>query len=56
MRLMATAPAVIGPVNIGNPVEFTILELATQVIKLVDSRSRIVHRALPENDPKAAPA
>ena len=52
VRLMATAPAVTGPLNIGNPVEFTIMELATQVISLVGSRSRIVHRALPENDPK----
>src|ERR1700736_2354085 len=52
VRLMATAPAVTGPLNIGNPVEFTIMELATQVIGLVGSRSRIVHRALPENDPK----
>jgi UDP-glucuronate decarboxylase len=52
VRLMATTPAVTGPVNIGNPVEFSIMELATQVINLVGSRSRIVHRALPENDPK----
>jgi UDP-glucuronate decarboxylase len=52
VRLMATVPAVTGPLNIGNPVEFTIMELATQVISLVGSRSRIVHRALPENDPK----
>jgi len=52
VRLMATPPAVTGPINIGNPVEFTIMELATQVISLVGSRSRIVHRALPENDPK----
>jgi UDP-glucuronate decarboxylase len=52
VRLMGTAPAVTGPVNIGNPVEFTIMELARQVISLIGSRSRIVHRALPENDPK----
>jgi UDP-glucuronate decarboxylase len=52
VRLVATAPAVTNPVNIGNPIEFTIMELAMQVINLVGSRSRIVDRALPENDPK----
>src|SRR6266550_3457204 len=52
VRLMGTPSAVTGPVNIGNPVEFTIMELATEVISLVGSHSRIVHRALPENDPK----
>jgi UDP-glucuronate decarboxylase len=51
-RLMASPPEVTGPLNIGNPVEFTVMELARQVIGLVGSRSRIVHRALPENDPK----
>jgi UDP-glucuronate decarboxylase len=49
---MATPADVTGPVNIGNPTEFTIIELASQVIGLVGSRSRIVHRPLPENDPK----
>jgi UDP-glucuronate decarboxylase len=52
IRLMATPSDVTGPVNIGNPSEFSIMELATQVIGLVGSRSRIVHRPLPENDPK----
>jgi UDP-glucuronate decarboxylase len=51
IRLMATPGDVTGPVNIGNPSEFSIMELATQVIGLVGSRSRIVHRPLPENDP-----
>ena len=51
-RLMATRPDVTGPMNIGNPIEFTILELAEQVIDLIGSPSRIVHRPLPENDPK----
>jgi UDP-glucuronate decarboxylase len=49
---MATPPEVTGPVNVGNPVEFTIMELATLIVSLVGSRSRIVHRPLPENDPK----
>src|SRR5258708_8645483 len=41
-----------GPVNIGNPVEFSILELASTVIDLTGSPSRIVHRALPQDDPR----
>ena len=52
IRLMDTGPDVIGPVNLGNPGEFTILELAEQVIRLTGSQSRIVHRPLPEDDPK----
>ncbi len=41
----------IGPVNLGNPGEFTILELAQKVLKLTGSRSRIIHEALPQDDP-----
>jgi UDP-glucuronate decarboxylase len=52
VRLMATPDEVTGPVNIGNPAEFSVLELAKMVIDLVGSSSRIVHRPLPENDPK----
>jgi UDP-glucuronate decarboxylase len=51
LRLMATADEVTGPVNLGNPGEFTIRELAEKVIALTGSRSEIVHLALPENDP-----
>ena len=40
-----------GPVNLGNPDEFTILELAEKVIKLTDSASKIIYKALPEDDP-----
>jgi len=40
-----------GPINIGNPVEYTVLELAQCVLRLTDSRSRIVHRHLPPDDP-----
>jgi UDP-glucuronate decarboxylase len=50
--MMHTRIDVTGPVNIGNPVEFSILELATQVIDMVGSQSRIIYRPLPENDPK----
>ena len=40
-----------GPVNLGNPAEFTILELAEQVIRLTGSASGIVHEPLPQDDP-----
>ena len=52
VRLMATRAEVTGPVNIGNPTEFSMLELATMVINLTGSRSRIVHRPRPEDDPR----
>jgi UDP-glucuronate decarboxylase len=52
MRLMATPDAVTGPINIGNPHEFSMLELASLVIELTGSRSKVVHRPLPENDPR----
>ncbi len=49
---MATKDQVTGPINIGNPTEFSMLELASTVIAMTGSRSRVVHRALPENDPR----
>jgi UDP-glucuronate decarboxylase len=52
LRLMDTADAVTGPVNLGNPEEFAILDLAEAVIALTGSRSRIVHRPLPQDDPR----
>jgi UDP-glucuronate decarboxylase len=52
LRMMVTRDDFIGPVNIGNPCEFTMLELAEQVIKLTKSRSKIVHKPLPADDPK----
>jgi UDP-glucuronate decarboxylase len=52
MRLMNTPPDVTGPINLGNPKEFTILELASLVIELTGSRSRIVHRPRPQDDPR----
>ncbi len=48
---MMNADGFIGPVNLGNPGEFTILELAEKVLKLTRSRSRIVHGVLPQDDP-----
>jgi UDP-glucuronate decarboxylase len=50
--LMKSPPSMTGPINLGNPQEFTILELAKRVIDLTGSSSRIVHRPLPEDDPK----
>jgi UDP-glucuronate decarboxylase len=52
IRLMESTDNVIGPINIGNPTEFTILQLASAVIEIIGSRSRIVHRPLPEDDPR----
>ncbi len=52
MRLMATKDDVTGPINMGNPDEYTILELAKVIIDTSGSRSRIVHRPLPEDDPR----
>ena len=52
IRLMATPTGVTGPVNIGNPTEFKIIELAQMTLDLVGSRSRLVRRPLPEDDPQ----
>jgi UDP-glucuronate decarboxylase len=51
MRLMATGRDFTGPVNIGNPHEIQVRELAERVIALIGSQSRIVHRPLPQDDP-----
>jgi UDP-glucuronate decarboxylase len=52
ISLMGTSNAVTGPVNIGNSDEFSILELASTVISLTGSSSRIIHRPLPQDDPR----
>jgi len=52
IRLMHSADEVIGPINIGNPVEFSMLQLAQEVLDLTGSKSRIAHRPLPQDDPK----
>jgi UDP-glucuronate decarboxylase len=49
---MATDNAVTGPINLGNPREFTMRELAELVIELTGSKSAIVHRPLPQDDPR----
>jgi len=51
IRAMNSRDDFTGPVNIGNPGEFTILELAEQIIRMTKSKSKIVHRPLPEDDP-----
>ncbi|WP_154201643.1 UDP-glucuronic acid decarboxylase family protein [Ancylomarina sp. 16SWW S1-10-2] len=51
IRMMSSPKEFIGPVNIGNPYEFTILELAQKIIELTQSTSKIIHEALPMDDP-----
>ncbi|TCT03983.1 UDP-glucuronic acid decarboxylase family protein [Aquabacter spiritensis] len=51
-RLMATPDEVTGPVNLGNPSEFTILELAEMILTITGSKSQILRKPLPEDDPK----
>ncbi|HXH44024.1 MAG TPA: UDP-glucuronic acid decarboxylase family protein [Bradyrhizobium sp.] len=52
MKLMNSPDDITGPINLGNPVEFSILELAKVVIELTNSRSKIDKRPLPQDDPK----
>jgi UDP-glucuronate decarboxylase len=52
IRLMASPDDFIGPINIGNPTEFTILELAEMTLRLVGGNSAIAFQPLPEDDPK----
>jgi UDP-glucuronate decarboxylase len=51
IRMMETGPDITGPINIGNPHEIPVRELAERVIGLTGSRSRIVHKPLPQDDP-----
>lgn len=52
IKMMNSREDFVGPVNLGNPTEFTILELAKKIIKLTDSKSKIIYKPLPEDDPK----
>jgi len=52
IKMMKTPDNFIGPVNIGNPNEFTIKELAEKVIKIVGSKSKIIYKSLPQDDPR----
>ena len=51
IKLMETNDDVIGPINIGNPNEFTIKELAEKIIEMTQSTAKLIYRSLPENDP-----
>jgi UDP-glucuronate decarboxylase len=52
VRLMDTPDEVTGPMNLGNPVEFTIRQLAELVIEIVGPKSRLAYKPLPSDDPK----
>lgn len=52
IRLMNTPKGFTGPVNVGNPNEFTMLELAENVLDLVGSKSKLIYKPLPQDDPK----
>ena len=52
IRMMENDPGFTGPVNLGNPVENTILEFAEKIITITNSKSTIIHRPLPQDDPK----
>jgi UDP-glucuronate decarboxylase len=52
VRLMGTGDKVVGPMNLGNPNEVTILDLAERVLRLTKSKSKLVRRKLPSDDPR----
>jgi len=52
VAMMDTGPDFVGPVNLGNPTEITMLALAEEVLRLTSSKSRIVHVPLPSDDPR----
>ena len=52
MKLIETRDDFTGPINIGNPVEFSMLELARTIIEITDSKSPVEFQPLPQDDPK----
>ena len=52
LRLMGSDDSVSGPINLGNPGEFTMIELAEKVLRLTGSKSKLVYKPLPQDDPK----
>lgn len=52
VRMMDSADDVTGPINVGNPVEFTMIELAENILRLTGSKSKLVRMPLPEDDPR----
>lgn len=51
IRMMQTGDEITGPINLGNPVEFTILELAKKILEMTNSKSKIIQLPLPQDDP-----
>ena len=52
IRLFQSSSEIIGPINLGNPIEFTMLEVAEMIISLTDSKSPIIFQDLPSDDPR----
>lgn len=52
IRLMNSSDEILGPINLGNPGEFTMIELAEKVLRLTGSTSKLIHLPLPQDDPK----
>ena len=52
LRLMGSDDSVSGPINLGNPGEFTMIELAEKVLRLTGSKSKLVYKPLPQDDPR----
>ncbi|HRQ72565.1 MAG TPA: SDR family oxidoreductase [Phycisphaerales bacterium] len=52
MRMMGAPDTLVGPVNLGNPIEVTMRELAERVVEIVGSRSKLVYRPIPQDDPR----
>lgn len=52
IRMMTSPREIIGPVNMGNPVEFTIKELAEMILKMIGGPSKLIFKSLPQDDPK----
>jgi UDP-glucuronate decarboxylase len=52
IKLMNTGDSITGPVNIGNPGEFTMLELAEKVLALTGAKSKLTFKPLPQDDPR----
>lgn len=52
VRMMDTGPAITGPINLGNPSEYSMIELAEAVLRLTGSRSKLVYKPLPSDDPR----
>jgi UDP-glucuronate decarboxylase len=52
VSMMETSPDIVGPINLGNPNELSVRKLAEVILELTGSRSKIVHRSLPADDPQ----